>query len=206
MSTMDSPHIHERERHVGLLGYYWFLTFEQAPEFHSLTKECQQAIGSTYFAPTPVDGLHLTLDRIAYYGESTPAQRDLITTAALHTCQELSPFSMTMERLGNLGGAIGFNVMPTEHVHNLRDTLRAATLSIVPDAPVKTAASDPHVTIAYPVLDGRSTMAAATADTINATIRGVDVTVTEAAMVLLERREHSYEWDVVTRIPLAGCS
>ena len=200
---MNSPDIHRNENRVGLLGYYWFLTFEQAPELHALTKECQTAIDGRYFDLTPVDGLHLTLDRIAYNGGSTPERLSLVASAAREACRDQRPFTVTFDRVTNLRSAIGFNVSPIQQVRNLRDTLRAATLSVSPDAPVKVSASDPHVTIAYPSCDETSAAdAAATAERINATIYGVDVTIAEVAMVLLERHMRGYSWKVVVRIPL----
>jgi 2'-5' RNA ligase len=200
----NSLGLQRRESRAGPLGHYWFLTFEHAPELHALTKDCQRAIDSAHFDPTPTDGLHLTLDRIAYDGASTPDQRGSITMAARRACQDQAPFTLTFERLTNLRGAIGFVVSPVEHVHALRRLLRAATLSVVPDAPVKDSSSAPHVTIAYPIFEGFSAKSAATAAKIDATIDSVAVTVTETVMVALEYRERSYSWQVVARIPLAG--
>ncbi|MEU1998848.1 2'-5' RNA ligase family protein [Nocardia gamkensis] len=190
------------EGDTGSLGHYWFLTFEHSPELHALTKSCQQMIDTAYFDLPPVDGLHLTLDRIARDGACTPEQLALIATAARRTCQNLAPFTLTMERVTNLRGAIGFVASPEECVHALRDALRTATLSIFPNAPVKDSASAPHVTIAYPMFAGLATKAAATADRIDWAVEGVVLSVAEAVMVALERQEHSYAWDVVARVLL----
>ncbi|MFD0366302.1 2'-5' RNA ligase family protein [Nocardia sp. GCM10030253] len=197
------PRLQPRRGQVGPLGHYWFLIFEHAPDLHALTKSCQQTIDTAYFDLTPMDGLHLTLDRIAHDGASTPEQLKLIATAARRTCQDLATFTMTMERITNLRGAIGFIASPEKHVHTLRDALRAATLSVLPDAPVKDSSSLPHVTIAYPMYEGLAAKAAATVERIDPTSGGVEVTVVEAVMVALERREFSYSWDVAVRIPLA---
>ncbi|WP_280262236.1 2'-5' RNA ligase family protein [Nocardia abscessus] len=196
MSNADDQ---RRDRRVGPLGYYWFITFEHASVLHALTEECQQAIDTTHFYPVSSDGLHLTLDRIAYDGESAREQLDSIVTAARRACKDQRPFTMTIEQASNLRDAIGFKVSPAERVRNLRDALRSATLSVLPEAPVKESVSDPHVTIAYPAF-----AMATDAIEISTAIHRADVSVMEAAMVSLERRESSYSWDVYARIPLAG--
>ncbi|WP_194828536.1 2'-5' RNA ligase family protein [Nocardia sp. XZ_19_231] len=201
-STTDSSRLQPRDGHTGPLGHYWFLTFEHAPELHALTKTCQQTIDPAYFDATPVDGLHLTLDRIAYDGGSTPEQRASITEAARLVCGDQAPVMLTFEQVTNLRGAVGFVVSPAESVRALRDSLRVATLSVLPEARVKDSSSPPHVTIAYPIFEGLSARAAATAEAMNAMIEGVDVVVSEVVMVALEQRGNLYVWQVVERVPL----
>jgi len=193
-----------REGRGGPLGHYWFLTFEHAPELHAVTKTCQQAIDPAYFDATPIDGLHLTLDRIAYDGASTPEQRATIAAAARDSCRDQAPFMLTFERLTNLRAAVGFVVSPVEHVRALRDKLRSATRSVLPNTQVKDSSSIPHVTIAYPIFEGMSERAVATAETVGAMHQGFDAVVSEAVMVELERRGNLYLWQVVARIPLRG--
>ncbi|PXX58821.1 hypothetical protein DFR70_113156 [Nocardia tenerifensis] len=201
---MDKSQLRRREGRIGPLGYYWFLTFEHAPEFHAHVKDCQQSIDTAYFDLTAAEGLHLTVDRIAYDGELSRGQLHSIAAAAGHACQHQPPFVLELENFTNLHGAIGFIASRHERVHALRDELRTATRSIYPDASVKDSASKPHVTVAYPVFEGLSAIAAATAQKIGTTVDAVDVTITEAVMVALERHPHSYEWDVISRIPLGG--
>jgi 2'-5' RNA ligase len=186
----------------GPLGYYWFLTFDHASELHSRTKECQQAIDPAYFKTTPPDGLHLTLDRISRPYTCTFEQRASIAEAAQHACRNLRPLSLSVDRLTNIRGAIGFVISPAAPVMELRDTLRAATISVLPQATLKETASDPHVTIAYPVFEGLEEVAAATAATAGNAIRGFHIMTTEVALVSLELRDNAYVWDVIERIEL----
>jgi hypothetical protein len=195
--NLDSPRPRPLEN--GPLGYYWFLTFDHASELHSRTEECQQAIDPAYFKTTPTDGLHLTLDRISRPYTCTFEHRASIAVAAQHACRNLRPFSLSVDRLTNIRGAIGFVISPAAPVRELRDTLRAATISILPQASPKESTADPHVTIAYPVFEGLEEMAAATA---GSAIHGFDVVITDAALVSLELRDNSYLWDVIERIEL----
>jgi hypothetical protein len=134
---MNNPDGEQHRHRVGILGYYWFLTFEHATDLHALTEECQQVISVEHFNLVPAGGLHLTLDRIARDGECTPQQLGSIASAARRACRNRSPFIIRLERASNLHGAIGFDVEPVASFRSLRNTLRTATLSVYPEAPIK---------------------------------------------------------------------
>ncbi|NKY28699.1 2'-5' RNA ligase family protein [Nocardia gamkensis] len=204
MSDMDNAHGREPRGQLGLLGYYWFLTFEQSPALRVLTEQCQRPLDATRFRRVHSGGLHLTLDRIAHDGGTAPEQLQLVESAARRACRDEAPFTLTISELTNLGGAIGFAVSPAERVRLLRDTLRTATRSVLPDAPVKDSLSVPHITIAYPLFEGLSAESDAVAMESKATIEGVAMKVTEAVMVALERHEHSYSWTIAAEVPLTG--
>ncbi|MEV4204297.1 2'-5' RNA ligase family protein [Nocardia salmonicida] len=199
---MDSPRWSPIQPEDGPLGYYWFLTFEDAPELHALTSACQQAIDTDYFALTPVDGLHLTLDRIAFDGAASPEQIGAIAETARVACQYIPPFTVTAAPGAKLRGAIGFGVSPTAEIRTLRGALRSATLSVLPDAPVRDSSSTPHVTIGYPMYEGLEAEAAAATARICEANGGVGVRVAEAVMVGLERRKYLYNWTVAARVSL----
>lgn len=193
-------------RPIGPYGYYWFLTFENSPDLRSLTRECQKALNFPFYDLSPPESLHLTLERIFYNGEGTPERVDTIETYAKHACQGVSPFTLTVSRLSSVPSAVAFYVSPAQRVHNLRNALRSATLAAHPDARVKESASHPpHITIAYANSDGASaTDAMAAVERVNQTMRRIEIEVTEAVMVLLERQQKHYSWKVISRIPLSG--
>jgi 2'-5' RNA ligase len=191
-------------RPVGRRAYYWYLAFEDSPELHALARKCQEAISFPYYDPTPPCDLHLTLDRIAFDGDITLDQLAAIEAAAIRACREMPPLEITIGSLGGTRGAIGFTASPAQPIRDLRDTLRAAVLSVYPDAPVMLSGFHPHVTIAYANSDGVPVSeVVAAAEKLNATAR-VDVTIHQGVLVLLERRQRSYVWQAVSRIPLAG--
>ncbi|MGW6427478.1 2'-5' RNA ligase family protein [Nocardia sp. NPDC055053] len=190
------------ENRAGALGYYWFLTFEHAAGLHAAARYCQQVVDSSRFELTPLDTLHLTLDRIAAPGSSTPEQRAAILEAGTRRCQNLAPFVLTVDRVANLRGAVAFICSPGPRIEEVRGAARAATQSVSPAAPVRDSSSAPHMTIAYPMYEGLTAEAAATARA--ADLPGaVAVSVSAVCMVALERRGHGYRWETVGRAPLA---
>jgi 2'-5' RNA ligase len=189
-------------RPPGPRSYYWYLTFEQSPGLHSLVAECQRAISFPYYDPVPVHDLHLTLDRIAFEGQVTRAQLDRIEIAARKSCEKVPPFDITIGRLSGTPGAVGFTAFPNGPISDLRSTLRGATLSAYPEAPVRDVPFHPHLTIAYSNSDDvPANEVISIVERLNATAR-VDVTILRSALVLLERDQHSYAWHTVSRIPL----
>ncbi|WP_433727809.1 2'-5' RNA ligase family protein [Nocardia sp. CA-129566] len=192
-------------RPIGPRGYYWFLTFEKSPELRSLAKRCQGSIDFPFYDLTPPGSLHLTLDRISYFGEISPDQLSSIENSAVLACHSVMPFNITIDRLSGVRSAVAFDVSPAQRIDILRDVLRSATLSAYPDARLNSSKPHPpHITIAYANSDGVSAAdAMAAVDRMNETIRGVDVKVAEALMVLLERRQRSYSWQVLSKISFA---
>lgn len=191
-------------RPIGPPAYYWYLTFEDHPELHSLAQACQEAISFPYYDLTPASSLHLTLDRIAPRADITLGQLADITDVAIRACERVPPFDITIGSLGGTPGAIGFTASPTRSIRELRDTFREATLSIYPDAPVRRSEFHPHVAIAYTNSDNvPAAEVISVIEKLHAAAH-VSVTITEGTLVLLERRPHSYAWQVVSRIPLGG--
>jgi 2'-5' RNA ligase len=186
-------------------AYYWYLTFEHSPELQAAAAWCQQAISFPYFDLTPVSDLHLTLDRVAFEGELAGGQLAAIEAAARQACRNIARFEMTVSLLGGVSGAIGFTAFPEPPIRELKDTLRAATLSAYPYAQVRQSRFHPHVAIAYANSDGiLAAEVIAAVDKLNASAQRVDLAVDHITLVLLERRPRSYAWRAISRIPLTG--
>jgi 2'-5' RNA ligase len=191
-------------RPVSPPAYYWYLTFEDSPELHALARECQQAIAFPYYDLTPPDELHITLDRIAFRGDITPGQLADIQTATIRACESIPPFDITIGSLGGTPGAIGFTAYPAQPIRQIRDTLRAATLSVFPEAPVRRHAFHPHMAIAYANSDNvPAAEAIAAVEKLNPTAC-TTLTASAGTLVLLQRRPRAYAWQAITRIPFTG--
>lgn len=191
-------------RPMGSPRYYWYLTFEDSPELRHAVRQCQKALSFPYYDLTPLSDLHLTLDRVAFAENITSPQLSAIEAAAMKACSELRSFAITVDCLGGTSGAVGFNASPVEPISQLRDALRQATLSVLPDAPVRDSKLHPHVAIAYCNSDDvPATQAVATVEKLNS-LPSVQVLVKEVALVLLKRRPRAYAWQIVSSVPLSG--
>ncbi|MBX6750435.1 MAG: 2'-5' RNA ligase family protein [Micromonosporaceae bacterium] len=186
------------------VGYYWYVTFDQASDVLRLVRQCQDRLSFPYYDLVPPSMVHLTLDRIAYHPGPTADQLEAIASAARERCRPMMPFTITVAILTGTGGAIGLNVFPPEPVLELRQTLRAATLSVMPNASVTNRALHPHVTVAYANTDGVPATAAHEVAEQSATLPPATARVDSAAMVRLERRTRSYHWDALTMVPLGS--
>ncbi|WP_081769247.1 2'-5' RNA ligase family protein [Nocardia nova] len=195
-------------RPLGPLGYYWFLTFEGNPEIRELAKGCQALIDFSYFDQVPLDSLHLTLGRIANVEKLSPAQLDSITSSARYLCRSTTSFGIEIPSMSSVPSAVALDVRPVDTVHDLRDTLRTAVSTACPHVSLRSPKPHPpHITICYANSDGISAADAMSAvENANHTIQSARVEVTEAKLVLLERRQRSYSWQVISRIPLARAS
>jgi 2'-5' RNA ligase len=185
-------------------SYYWYVTFENNPELHSLAEQCQQAISFPYYDLTPAHGLHLTLDHIAPVRNIAPERLVAIESAATRACSVIPAFNVTVGALGGTRGAIGFTAYPAQPIRGLRDTLRAATLSAYPDAYARDSEFHPHVAIAYANSDNVPAAEAIEAVEKMNSVAHANVTIKHATLALLERRPRSYAWQTVSRIPLAA--
>lgn len=185
-------------------SYYWYVTFEGNPELHSLVEQCQQEINFPYYDLTPIGDLHLTIDEIAPVQDITPERLEAIGSAAMRACVKIPAIDIIVGGLGGTRGAIGFLAYPAQPIKELRDTLRAATLSAYPDPRARSAEFHPHVAIAYANSDNvPAAEAIAAVEKMNSSAH-VNVTITHATLVLLERRIRSYAWQTVSQVPLVG--
>jgi len=191
-------------RPIGPRAYYWYLTFENSEELHSLARHCQEAISFPYYDQIAMDDLHLTLDRVAFEGEIESDRLDAIEAAAVSACRSIPPLRITIDSLGGTPGAVGFAASPAQPIRHLRDALRTVTTSVHPLAPTRDSELHPHVAIAYCNSDGISATEAIAAVEKAGSESCVDLTIEECTLVLLERRSRSYSRRAVSRIPLSG--
>lgn len=186
-------------------AYYWYLTFADNAAVCDLAARSQQALAFPYYDPVPPYALHMTIDRIASEGGITTVQLNAVTEAARLTCQEIAPFRISLGDLSGTRGAVGFAATPVTPIRRLRDALRAATLSECPGAAMNGKGMIPHVTIAYGNTDGvPAADAIAAVEGLNASMPRAGAMVDRAALVLLERRQRSYTWELLSQVPLTG--
>ncbi|MEV0392911.1 2'-5' RNA ligase family protein [Polymorphospora rubra] len=177
------------------------MTFRRSPQLQAFVARCQALINFPFYDLVENRTLHLTIDRIAYEGNVADRELIEIEATARHTCRAIPAFELHVGSIGGTPGAIGFSMHPVEPLRQLRNALREATLSVLPDAPVKSLSFNPHLTIAYSNTHVSAARAIAAAEAVNKLPR-VSISVETVELVLMERRESAYTWEEVAQIDL----
>ncbi|WP_322763227.1 2'-5' RNA ligase family protein [Frankia sp. Cr2] len=148
------------------------------------------------------------------YPPADPVADDWHRFAALDTLtnnetrQQLSgvqAFVLTVGPLAGSSGAVRFSVVPWEPVIDLRNQIIDATAAVLePTAIIATPRGlRPHVGIAY---CNSPTDAHPIIKTLTALreLPRTRVTIDAVALVELRRKDRTYRWETVARLPLAG--
>ncbi|WP_084487689.1 2'-5' RNA ligase family protein [Nocardia sienata] len=188
---------------LGLVGYYWFLTFEDSAPLRSAVGECHSRLAFSQYDPTPLESLHLTVGRIGKSGELSPERIHATQAGARRELGEMNPFELTIGALRRVPAALILDVKSAGNIDKLRAKLGAGTTVAVSESDAPPLRHPPHVTVAYSNSDGIAPLEVDEAVAkVNRRLRMVRVQVSEVSMVMLHRRRAMYSWDLLERIPL----
>lgn len=188
---------------AGRRAYFWYLTFAESATLRSLAAKCQSELSMDTLDHVPLTDLHMTIDRIGPEEEFTVSQISAIGRAARRACQDFPKVELSIGPLSGSAGAIRFSVTPQQSIFELRELLRTAVVDCVPGRTFEAAEFRPHVGIAY----SNSNMLAAPVIRRVESLREiprVPLCVSEASLVLLERRNRAWTWTTAERIPFTG--
>jgi 2'-5' RNA ligase len=198
-----SNHWERRGWWPGRRGYYWYLTFADETALQDLANKCQEVMRSPQFDLTPLSDLHLTLGRISFDDTITFQELAIIEAAARSACSRISSFRLDVGPLTGSETALRLSVSPWGPINSLRFTLDAITASILPrEEEVSPEPFLPHIGIAYcnsrilaPPIVSRTQVTHSFPD--------VQVSISNLALVLLERGEQSYDWTILATVSLS---
>ncbi|WP_007514911.1 MULTISPECIES: 2'-5' RNA ligase family protein [Pseudofrankia] len=188
----------------GRRSYHWMLTFEEAPELHALAARCQERLHLSVLDPVPADGLHLTLQRLAFTDQITLADLDAAVLETHRRLASFSAFTLTVGPLAGSPGAVRFSVQPWKPVIAVREAVLDVTGVVL--GPSRLAAGSagfrPHIGIAYS--NGANEAQPIVSEVARLRrLPPATVRVDAVALVELRRAGRSYHWDIITRVPLA---
>jgi 2'-5' RNA ligase len=188
-------------------SYHSLLTFDHPSSLWTLATQCQKQFRQLHqFDLVPLEGLHLTLQRLAFTDEISRDSLSATLTAIRRHCQHIAPFLLRIGWLAGSSGAIRFTTLPAAPIATIRDMIISQTVNF--DAPANTHPSRskkfwPHVSIAY----SNTTQAAAPVVARVAALRHLqpaEALITSLALVELRREDRAYRWEVLERIELCG--
>ncbi|MGE7433989.1 2'-5' RNA ligase family protein [Kitasatospora sp. NPDC001175] len=179
---------------------YWFITMDDARSVHALTAHCQKHLSRPELDLTPVDGLHITLSRVAVADDK---EVESLVASARALCAELEPFALQVLPLAGSRGAVRFSLAPWTPILRLTDVLVEAGAAV--GAEVRTTADQlrPHLGIGYCNQE-------APAEPLRKVIAGlrnlesVELAVPSVELVELRRDGRRYWWTSLARVRLGG--
>ena len=77
-----------------------------------MAAECQSTLNLPYLDPVPLDGLHLTVQRLAFEAEVAPSQVDATVSRARQLLSTMEGFELSIGPLAGSRGAVRFSVSP----------------------------------------------------------------------------------------------
>jgi len=181
----------------------WYLVFDDQA-LTDYVAGFQHALADLdYLDPVPADGLHMTVQGVAFADELPAYTVTAIGTAADARCADVEPFTLTVGPIAAYPGGTFLRATPWAPVADLRDRLRAAIGEVLgPDAvPDEPARFKPHISVAY---------CNATPPTTEVIRRLTDLRhrppislpVTSVDLLELRREDHTYRWTTRHHIDL----
>ena len=183
----------------------WYLVFHDQA-LSDYVGGFQRALADLdYLDPVPVDGLHLTVQGVAFADEMPADQVAALGKAADEACADVEPFTLTVGPIAAYTGGTFLRTAPWQPVASLRERLRSAVGQILgPDAvPDEPARFKPHISVTYCNADPPA------AEVIRrlAELRQrspISLPVASVDLLELRREDHAYRWDIRHHIDFTG--
>lgn len=184
----------------GASAVYWLIDLGWSTDLRAHADACQQNLADIPdLDPVPLGLLHLTICRVGATSEVDDDTAATIAQAAQQRTRTMPPMTLSIGPLAGSAGAVRFSVTPWTELLHLHQDLVAARNAVLGGPPSN--GFRPHVSIAY---NGRPRLASPLTDRVNRLrhLPPVNVEVTVANLVRLQRDGHVYRWQTIATTPL----
>lgn len=189
-------------RSPGRMLYQWHLDFHDQPKVIELVEIAQARLkglpGLDMVAPHL---LHLTTLIVGFADEIPESIVEKMVSGARERLATVAPISVTLGRVGYHPQAVTLIVEPVDALGPVLVAVREATDAAGCECYTDTDPWIPHVSVAYSNSDGP---AAPIIDALGRWLPRIEVTIKSISLVSQTQVGHSWEWQPVAEVHLAG--
>jgi 2'-5' RNA ligase len=186
----------------GRMLYQWHLAFHDQPKVIELVEIAQARLkglpGLDMIAP---DLLHLTTLIVGFADEIPGSSVEKMISGAHERLETVSPIPVTLGRVGYHPQAVTLIVEPVDALNPVLTAVREATNAAGCEGYTDTDPWIPHVSVAYSHSDGPM---APIIDALGRWLPKTEVTIKSISLVSQTQVGHSWQWQPIAEIHLAG--
>ncbi len=183
----------------------WYVVFRD-PAVQAYAARFQRKLADLdHLDPIPDDGLHMTIQGVAYRDQLDDEQIAAIAQRGAERCADLEPFDLSLGPISGFRAGTFVRAEPWAPVHQLRERLRAAIADVLgadtlaPDA----APFKPHMSITYCHADAPAASLIERLDRLRSAER-VTTTIRSVELLDLYRHDLAYHWTTIASVPLGA--
>ena len=184
----------------------WYIVFD-SPSLADYVKSYQAPLADLdYLDPIPPDGLHMTVQGIAYVDELSQEQTAEIARRAQGPCSGMAPFELRVGPIGGHRGGTFLRTAPWEPVVELRRHIQQAVREVLGprDLAEPSAGFKPHISVTYCHSDPPAADLISRLEELRSDWEPITVPVTAVSLLEVRRENRTYRWTERNRIPLTG--
>jgi 2'-5' RNA ligase len=184
----------------------WYVVFDD-PGLRAHVAALQDELADLdYLDPIPPDGLHMTIQGVAYVDELGEEQIDAIGSRAKDLCSSLRPFGLSLGPIAGYRGGTFLRASPWDSVVEVRGRVREAVFDVLGDRELAepSVGFKPHVSVTYchaeppaSALVSRLVKMRTKSDTIEVPVPGI-------SLLEVWREHRTYRWNVRRHIDFVG--
>lgn len=183
----------------------WYVVFRD-PAVQAYAARFQGELADLdYLDPIPADGLHMTIQGVAYRDQLDDEQIAAIAQRGAERCADLEPFDLSLGPISGFRAGTFVRAEPWAPVQQLRDRLRNAITDVLGAGALSPEGSPfkPHMSITYCHADSPAAPLIERLHRLRSAER-VTTTVRSAELLDLYRHDLAYHWTTIASVPLGA--
>jgi 2'-5' RNA ligase len=183
----------------------WYVVFRD-PAVQAYAARFQRELADLdCLDPIPADGLHMTIQGVAYRDQLNDGQIVAIARRSAERCADLAPFDLSLGPISGFRAGAFVRAEPWAPVQQLRDRLRNAITDVLGAGalPPEGSPFKPHMSITYCHADSPAAPLIERLGRLRSAER-VTTTVRSVELLDLYRHDLAYHWTTIASVPLVA--